>query len=207
MSNSNQDPKHHTVIQVQNICCNNPDLSLFYYFDWLCSMFSWLLCIFTTDRLPKGVLSCLFQGCWRIFTSQRIQTNYASSPGKAKVPLWASVKPSPQWLSWGDSHCPYFWQRVEGGCTWGPGCTGHSWGGFGWMCSPSKRRQARGLCHPPEQCDPDVEECLIRDSYLSQPWAEIWGDAEKCEAFYAPYTCYLNSLPAADRLFRFVQHC
>lgn len=104
------------------------------------------------------------EGCWQISTSQRMQTNYASSPGKAKLPLWASVKPSRQWLSWGDSHCHYFWQRVEGGCMWGPGCVGLSWVGCGWMCSPSQRWQRRRP-HPPEQCDPGVEECLIGDIY------------------------------------------
>lgn len=154
-------------------------------------MFSWLLCILTTDWLPKGVLSGLFKGCWRISTSQRMQTSYASSPGKAKFPLWASVKASRRCLSWGDSHCRYSWQRVEGGCTWGPGCTGRSWVGCGWMCPPNERWQAPRLCHPPEQCDPGVEECLIRDSHLSQTWAEIWGDAEKREAFYAPHACVI----------------
>lgn len=104
-----------------------------------------------------------------------MQKNYASSPGKAKFPLWASVKPSRQWLSWGDSHCRCFWQRVEGGCTWGPGCMGHSWAGCGWMCSPNERRQRRRL-HPPEQCDPSVEECLIRDIY---PNPELKSEEEQ----------------------------
>lgn len=89
-------------------------------------------CAFLRRAWCLRELSCLFKGCWRISTSQTMQTNYASSPGKVKPPLWTSLKPSHQWLSWGDWHCRYFWRRMAGNCMWEPGCTGHCWAGFGW---------------------------------------------------------------------------
>lgn len=147
--------------------------------------------MFKTERLLKGILSHLFKGCWWISTSQRIQTNYASSPGKAKLPLWASVKLSLQWLSWEDSRCHYFWPRMEGERMWGPGCTGHSWVGSGWIFSPNECWWIWKLCHPSDRCYLDVKQCLMRDSHLSQPSAEIWPVAEKCETFYPPQSCVI----------------
>lgn len=147
-----------------------------------------------TDWL-REFLSCLFKGCWHISTSQRMQTNYASSPGKAKFPPWASVKPSRQWLSWGDSHCRCFWRRVEGGCTWGPGCTGRSWVGCGSTCSPNELRQRRRL-HPPEQRHPRAEECLIRDIY---PNPELKSEEEQRNLPFPPYTLVLFEISACCR--------
>lgn len=70
-----------------------------------------------------------------------MQTNYASSRGKAKPLLWTSLKPSHQQLSWGDWRCRCFWLRTAGKCTWEPGCTGHSWAGCGWTFFLNKRGQ------------------------------------------------------------------
>lgn len=69
-----------------------------------------------------------------------MQTKYASSQGKASHLLWTSLKPSHQWLSWGDWHCRCFWRRTAGNCTWEPGCTGRCWAGCGWMFFLNEQR-------------------------------------------------------------------
>lgn len=131
------------------------DLSVFVLYRSWCELLSdklfcftlqfllYSLCISKTSQIPKRVI-CLFKGCWRISTSRRMKTKYASSLGKAKPLLWTSLKPSHQWLSWGDWHCHYFWRRTAGNCTWEPGFTGHCWAGCGWTFFLNKN--IRG-CH------------------------------------------------------------
>lgn len=139
-------------------------------------------------------LSCPLKGCWRISTSQRMQTNYASSPGKVKPLFWTSLKPSHQRLSWGVWRCRYFWRRMAGNCTWEPGCTGHFWAGFGWTLflkvrgwrlprrgAQKTRRDGAILYQINTRCAPDAEQHLISGSEIYpiclahwRPWAEHW---------------------------------
>lgn len=160
--------------------------------------FSGFLHIFKTDWLPKGALSHLFKGCWWISTSRRIQTNYASSPGKAKPPRWASVKPSRHWLSWGASRCRCSWQRMGGERMRGPGCTEHSWVGCGWTFSPNEQRRTRRLCHFPGQFDPGAEQRLIRDSFTPTMSWKLTRCRERRRFLCSFHSCYLNSLPSTE---------
>ncbi len=130
-----------------------------------------------------------------------MQTKYASSPGEANLLLWTSLKPSHQWLSWGDWHCRYFSRRTAGNCTWEPGCTGLCWAGCGWTFF--LKEQARG-CHDEThkrhgryaaifplyrnnaRCVPDAERRLIRGSEIYPtclahcwPWAESWTEMRR----------------------------
>lgn len=107
-----------------------------------------------------------------------MQTNYASSRGKAKPLLWTSLKPSHQQLSWGDWHYHCFWLRTAGKCTWEPGCTGHYWAGCGWTFFLNKQGQrlpwwdaqktrrdgAIFMYQVNTRCVPDAEQHLIRGS-------------------------------------------
>lgn len=148
----------------------------------------------------------LFKGCWQISTSRRMQTKYASSQGKAKFLLWTSLKPSHQWLSWGDWHCHYFWQRTAGNCTWEPGCTGRCWAGCGWTFLLSEQgqrlpqwdaqktwRDCAIFLHPiKERCAPDAQQCVVRGSEiyparLVQCWsqAESWTKVQRNAKLFA----------------------
>lgn len=73
-----------------------------------------------------------------------MQTKYARSRGKANILLWAFLKPSRPWWSWGGWHCRCCWRRAAGRCTWGPGCMGLCWAGCGSTLSPN---QAGSCCH------------------------------------------------------------
>lgn len=70
------------------------------------------------------------------------------------------------------------------------------------MCSPNERRQRRRL-HPPEQCDPSVEECLIRDIYPNPELKSEEGQRNVKHFLLLLILLirlyYLKSLPAAGR--------
>lgn len=125
-------------------------------------------------------LSCLFKGCWRISTSQTMQTNYASSPGKAKPLLWTSLKPSHQWLSWGGWHCRYFWRRMAGNCMWEPGCTGHCWAGFGWtlFLNEQGRKLPRWETHK-RHGETVPFSCIRSTQGVFQMQSSIWLEAQR----------------------------
>lgn len=199
-----------------------------FFWPFLCSsilkkmlMCTWYGFCFTFLRWAECLkeLSCPLKGCWRISTSRRMQTNYASSPGKVKPLFWTSLKPSHQRLSWGDWHCRYFWRRMAGNCTWEPGCTGHFWAGFGWTLflkergwrlprwgAQKTRRDGAILYQINTRCAPNAEQHLMKRlgdlSHMSGSLTTLsWtlnSDMEKCYAFCATYFLVLFKLASLN---------
>lgn len=125
-------------------------------------------------------LSCLFKGCWRISTSRRMQTNYASSPGRAEPLLWTSVKPFRQWWSWEDWRCRFFWRRAAGNCMWEPGCTEHCSAGSGWTLSlneqgPKRAATARHTKDTERWCH---FSCIRSTPSVFWMQSSIWSEAQ-----------------------------